>query len=144
MRANTSAFRVDRDDDRLRAEPFGQLGDQLRPRERGRVDADLVRARLEQTLGVVRGADAAADRERDREPLSDALHELDQGRAVAEGRLDVEEHELVGSGVRIRGAELDGVADVTQSLEAHALDDAAGGNVEARDQTRERDSASSR
>ena len=46
--------------------------------------------------------------------------------------------------VGVRGAELDGIADVAQPLEAHAFDDAAGGNVEARDQTRERDNASSR
>ena len=65
-------------------------------------------------------------------------------RAVLERRLDVEEDELVGAGVGVRGAELDRIADVAQPLEAHALDDAAARDVEARDQARERDSASSR
>ena len=53
-------------------------------------------------------------------------------------RRDVEEHELVGAGVRVRGAELDRVADVAQALELDALDDAAARDVEARDQARER------
>ena len=47
-------------------------------------------------------------------------------------------------GVGVRGAELDRVADVAQAAEAHALDDAPGGHVEARDQTREGNNASSR
>jgi hypothetical protein len=144
VRADAPALRVDRNDDRLRPEPLGELGDQLRSRERGGVHADLVRARLEQALRVVRRADAAADRERDREPLGDALDELDQRRTVSEGRLDVEEDELVGARIGVRGAQLDRVADVAQALEPHALDDAPRGHVEARDQTRERDDASSR
>ena len=45
--------------------------------------------------------------------------------------------------VGVRGAELDRVADVAQLLEAHALDDAAARDVQARDQARERDRASS-
>ena len=92
-----AALGIDRDHDRLRAEPLGQLGDELRPRERGRVDRDLVRARGEQLVRVGDRADAAADRERDREPLGDAPHELDQRRASFERRLDVEEHQLVGA-----------------------------------------------
>jgi hypothetical protein len=58
--------------------------------------------------------------------------------------MDVEEDELVGARVRVRGAELDRIADVAQRAEADALDDAAGRDIEARDQTREGDNASSR
>ena len=53
-------------------------------------------------------------------------------------RGDVEEHELVRARVGVRGAELDGIADVAQLAELDALDDAAARDVEARDQTRER------
>src|SRR5439155_21479207 len=60
VRAHATALRVDRDDDRLRAEPLRELADQRRPRERGRVHADLVRSRLQQALGVVRRTDASA------------------------------------------------------------------------------------
>ena len=45
---------------------------------------------------------------------------------------------LVGAAVGVGRAELDRVADVAQPLEAHTLDDAARGHVEARDQARER------
>ena len=145
-RAHASLLGVDRDDDRLRAESRGELGHELRALERGRVDRDLVGAGGEQLLAVLGAAHAAADRERDREPLGDLGDERDQRRALLERRLHVEEHELVGAGVRVRRAELDRVADVAQALEANALDDAAAGHVEARDQARERhrSSASSR
>jgi len=89
-------------------------------------------------------AHAAADREGDCETVGDALHELHERRAVADGRLDVEEHELVRSRIRVERAQLDRVADVAQRAEAHALHDPAARDVETRDQTRERDKASSR
>ena len=93
----------------------------------------------EQRVGVGHAADAAADRERDRELLGDAADDADERVALLERRLHVEEDELVRAAVGVRGAELDRVADVAQPLELHALDDAAGGHVEARDQARERD-----
>ncbi len=77
------------------------------------------------------------------QPRRDATHEVDERRAVLERRLHVEEDELVRALGRVRGAELDGVADVAQSLELHALDDTAAGDVEARDQARERHRTSS-
>ena len=145
-RAHASLLGVDRDDNRLRAEPRRELRHELRPFERGGVDRNLVRTGGQQLFAVLGAAHAAADRERDGEPLGDALDEPDERRAFLEGRLHVEEHELVGTGVGVGGTELDRIADVAQSLEADALDDAAAGHVEARDQARERDSlrASSR
>ena len=112
--------------------------DQRRARERGRVDGDLVGAGREQRVGVGDRADAAADRERDRELLGDAPDDPDERVALLERRLHVEEDELVGAAVGVGGAELDRVADVAQLLELDALDDAAAGHVEARDQARER------
>jgi hypothetical protein len=108
-------------------------------RERGRVHGNLVRAGGEKLVGIGDRADAAADRERNRELLGDAAHDADEGVALLERRLDVEEDELVGTPVGIRRAELDGIADVAQLLELDALDDAAGGDVETRDQARESD-----
>ena len=110
----------------------------LGARERGRVDRHLVGARREQRVGVGHAADAAADRERDRELLGDAAHDADERVALLQRRLHVEEDELVRAAVGVRGAELDRVADVAQPLELHALDDAPGRDVEARDQARER------
>src|SRR5205823_10269457 len=62
----------------------------------------------------------------------------DRAGTPLERRRDVEEDELVGAGVRVRGAELRGIADVAQAREPHALDDAPTGHVEAGDQARER------
>src|SRR5581483_1948562 len=143
-RANGTLLGVDGDDDGLRAEPLRQLGDELGTLERRRVDRHLVRTGGEQLLRVVDGANPAADRERDRDALRDAPHELDKRSASVERRLHVEEHELVRPLVRVDAAQLDGISDVPQSLELHALDDAALRDVEARDQTRERHTTSSR
>ena len=138
VRAHVAAGRVDGQHDGLRAEPLGERRQELRPGQRRRVDGDLVRAGLEQRLRVADGADAAADRERDRQPLGHAAHQPDQRVAPLHRRGHVEEDELVGARVRVGLAELDGVADVAQALEAHALDDASAGDVEAGDQPRER------
>jgi hypothetical protein len=71
--------------------------------------------------------------------LRDATHDTDERVAFLERRLDVEEDELVGATIRVRGAELDRIADIAQLLELDALDDAARRDVEARDQARESD-----
>ena len=136
--ADAAALGVDRDDDRLRAELLGEARDQRRARESSGVDRDLVGSGREQRVGVGDRADAAADGERDRELLGDPADDPDERVALLERRLDVEEDELVGSAVGVGGAELDRVADVAELLELDALDDAAAGHVEARDQARER------
>ena len=138
MRANAAHGRVDSDDHRLRPEPLGQLADQLRPAERGAVHRDLVRPGRYEPRAVLDGADAAADGERDRDPVGDPAYELDQRLALLDRRRDVEEDELVGAEVGVALAQLHGIADVAQALEANALDDAPAGDVEARDQARER------
>ena len=137
--SHAAALGVDRDDDRLRAELLRELGDQARPRERRRVDRDLVGARAT-------GAASASATERMPPPTVNGIASCSATRrttptsvvALLERRLHVEEDELVGAAVGVRRAELDGVADVAQPLEADALDDAAAGHVEARDQARER------
>ena len=65
-------------------------------------------------------------------------------RSLVERRLHVEVDELVGSRIGVERAELDRVADVGEALEPHSLDDAPAGDVEARDQTRERHRSSKR
>ena len=77
VRAHASVLGVDRDDDGLAAEHTRELLDQLRPRERRRVDADLVRPGLEHRGRVVERADAASERERDRDLLRNACSNVD-------------------------------------------------------------------
>jgi hypothetical protein len=142
-RADATAFGVDRHHDGLRPQPLGELRHELWALERSRVDRNLVGACREQLVGVRETTDAAPDGERNRKSLGDTPHEPHERRTTLERRLDVEEDELVGAGVGVRGAELDRIADIAQLLEADALDDAPARDVEARDQTRERDRASS-
>ncbi len=132
------ALGVDRHDNRLAAECARKLADERRARKRGGVDADLVRPRLEHRRRVVERPNAATDGERDRDVLRDARCYLDSGPARLDRRCNVEKHELVRASVRVRGAELDGIADVAQPAEADALDDAPARDVEAGDQPRER------
>ena len=111
----------------------GQLGQQLGPGERGRVDRDLVGAGVEHRLGVLDRADAAADRERDEDVVGGAAGQLDDRLALLVRGGDVEEDELVGALGVVALGQLDRVARVAQADEVGALDDAPGVDVEAGD-----------
>jgi hypothetical protein len=138
VRRDLAAHSVDRDDHRLRAEAPRQLGHELRPRDGRGVDRHLVRPGAEERIGVVDGPDPAADGERDRHALGDTPCKLDERAPPLDRRGDVEEDELVGAGLGVRGSQLQRVADGPQPLEPHALHDGAARHVEARDQARER------
>ena len=75
---------VDGQHEHLVAEPLGDLGDQLGPRDGRGVDADLVGAGPQQRVDVVRRAHAAADGERDEHLLGGAAHHVVGRLAVAE------------------------------------------------------------
>ena len=126
-------LRVDREHDALRAELRRELVEQLRARDRGAVDRDLVGAGVEHRLRVGDRADAAADRERHEHVVGGAPRELDDRVALLVGRRDVEEDELVGAAAVVERRQLDRVAGVADVDEARALDDAPGVDVQARD-----------
>ncbi len=87
--------RVDREHEHLAAEPLGDLRHQLRARDRGGVHPDLVRARAQQAVDVLHGADPTADGERDEDLLRGPPHDVVGGLPVAGRRGDVEEGDLV-------------------------------------------------
>src|SRR5262249_36160249 len=134
VRDDLARPRVDRADDRLRAELVGELADQHRLLERCAVHRDLVRAGAQQGARVLERRDPAADRERDLERGRRPLDELERRAAPVDGRGHVEEDELVRPELGVAIRELDRVADLPQPLEADALDDAAVVDVQARDQ----------
>ena len=111
----------------------GELAEQLRPGQRRGVDRDLVGAGVEHRLRVLDRADPAADRERDEDVVGGAPGELDDRLALLVRGGDVEEDELVGALGVVALGQLDRVARVAQADEVRALDDAAGVDVEARD-----------
>ena len=110
--ARTGAARVDRQDHGLRAEFVAQFGDQLGAMDGGGVDADLVRAGVDDAARVLDAADAAADGERDEDLARGAVHDVHHGVAVVAGGGDVEEHEFVGALFVVARGEFDGIAGV--------------------------------
>jgi len=88
---------------------------------------------VEDRLGVLHGADPAADRERYEDVVGGAAGELDDRLAALVRGGDVEEDELVGALGVVALGQLDRVAGVAQPDEVGPLDDAAGVDVEARD-----------
>jgi hypothetical protein len=128
---------------RRAAEAQGDLGQELRPVYRGRIDRDLVRARLEQGARVVDCPDTAADRERDAKACAHALYGLDLVAALFRRRRDIQDHDLVGALALVQQGALRGIAGVAQPLEADALDHAAVADVQARDDPRGQHHASS-
>ena len=106
---------------------------QLGPLEGGRVDRDLVRARVEDRLGVGDRAHAASDREGHEHLVGGAARQAGDRVALLVRCRDVEEHELVGALAVVVRRELHGVAGVADVDEFHALDHATGVDVEAGD-----------
>src|SRR5262249_37266725 len=101
--------------------------------ERRAVHGHLVGPCPQERQPVIDRAHATADGERDRQLLGGALDEPEQRPAILERRGDVQKDELVRAELRVAGRELHRVAHVAEVLEADALDDAAGGDVEAGD-----------
>src|SRR6266508_1529595 len=97
--------------------------EQLRVAHGGGVDRDLVGA----------GAQPSPDGERDEHLLGRAADDVVERGARLHGGGDVEEDQLVGALGVVDGGKLDGVAGVDQVDEGHALDDPAGGHVQAGD-----------
>ena len=126
-----SPARVDGEDHSLRAEFFAQLGDELGPAHRRGIDADFVRAGVQDAARVVDAADAAAHRERDEDLAGGAGDHVDHGVAIVARSGDVEEHQLVGTLLVVTCGEFHGISGVAQVDEVHAFDHTSGGDVEA-------------
>ena len=99
------------------------------------VEPHLVGTGAQRGGHVVHGPDAATDRERNEQPLGGAAREGEKGRALLGARRDVEEDDLVGAVGFVARRQFDGIADVTQSLELHALHHAPSLDIQADDQS---------
>ena len=102
------------------------VADHLRVGHRGRVEAHLVGAGIEQAphVGDVRTPPPTVSGMKTCEATASMIVQ-DQVAAVA-GRRDVEEGELVGALLVVARGDLDRIAGVAQLDEVDALDDAAG------------------
>ena len=124
---------VDADDDALRAELSGQLRDQRRVLQRGRVEGNLVGAAVQDLSCPRQRADAAGHAERNVEDTGDAGDPLGRDRAAVTAGGDVVEYQFVGALVAVALGQLDDVADHLVVAELRALDDLAVADVEAGD-----------
>src|SRR5690625_5465417 len=106
---------------------------QLRSADRGRVDAALGGSGPQQRVDVVDRPDPAADGQGDEDLLRGRADHVEHGATAGGGRGHVQEGELIGALGPVAGGQLDGIAGVAQALEVHALDDAAGVDVQAGD-----------
>ena len=128
-----NALGVYGDDDALRAEEVGRLGDQRGVGDRSGVERCLVRARLKHTAHIGDIPQTAAYRKRYEDLLGHLLDHIHDNVAVVGACGDVEEHKLIRALLVVEAREVGGVAGVPYVHEAHALDHSALVYVEARD-----------
>ena len=126
-------LRVDGHDDALRTVFLGRIADHLRVGDRRRIEADLVRAGIEQAAHVLHDAHPAAHRQRDEDLRGHRFDDVQDQVATIAGGGDVQEGELVGALLVVAGSDFHRVTGVTQFDEIHALDDATAGHVQAGD-----------
>src|SRR3989441_2004000 len=129
----TVLLRVNGDNDRLAAISLRQRGDELRMRERCRVQADFVGARLHRRCRVGFRPDSTADRKRDEQLARDRANRAGERAPRFERRRDVEDDQLVDPFDVVTTRELRGIAGGSQPFEVDALDDLAVTHVETGD-----------
>jgi hypothetical protein len=133
--AHSTASRPAPRREHLPAEALGDLGDQLGTGDRGGVDPDLVGARPQQGVHIGHRPHSPADGQRNKDRFSGTAHHVEHRRTAVRGRGHVEEHEFVGALGVVGRAQLDRVAGVAQVGEVDTLDDPAGVDVQAGNDT---------
>ena len=124
------AFGIDRYDDALRAVMTARIRNQLRILHRRRIDADFVRARVEQPAHVFDLAHAAADRERNENLCGDRFDDMQDEVAIVAARGDVQKGDLVSALPVVARRNFYRVPGIAQADKIDALDHAAGVDVE--------------
>ena len=115
------AFGIDVDHDALAAEPPGGLTYEIRVAAGGRIDRDLVRARIQQRPDVLDRANPAADGQRHEHLLRRPPHDVDHDVAILVAGRDVQEHQFVGPLLLVPRGDFHGIAGVPQVQEIGSL-----------------------
>ena len=124
---------IDRQDDTLTAVAFRAVVDELWVEHRGSVDRNLVCAGPEHAIHVIDGADAAANRQRDKHLRGCAFDHLDHYVAIIGTRGDVIEDEFISAAIVVKGCQDHRVARVAMVEERYPFDDPTCFDVETRD-----------
>ena len=122
-------------DDALAAELIGPLSHQLRPPHRRGVETHLVGTGPQQLGNPFNGADATANRERNRDRFSCATHHVDQGAAPLMAGCDVEENEFIRPCPAVTASQLHWIAGIAQANEIDTFHHPSPGDIQARNQT---------
>ena len=115
------ALNVQREHEHLRAEPCGDLADQVGPGDGGAVHAHLVGAAGEQPRHVVGRAHAPADGERDEDLLGGSGDHVVGRGALVDGGGHVEEGDLVRALFVVAAGEFDRVTGIAEVEEVDPL-----------------------
>jgi len=107
----------------------GQLGEQIRARDRRGVDADLVRSGGEQLSGVLDCADPTADGQRNVHHRANGPNGLDRCCSALRCRGNIEQNQLIGALLRVEFGALCRIARITQPLKLDAFYDSSIPNV---------------
>ena len=126
-----AAFGVDRHHDALRAVLGRGVCNELRVRNRSRVETGLVSARIEQAAHVFHRAHAATHGQRNEDLRSDGLDDVQDQIASVAGGGDVQKGEFVRALVVVARRNFHGVTGVPQLNEIHALDDTTTSHIQA-------------
>jgi hypothetical protein len=124
---------VDGYDDALTSEAFGSFTDELRAKDRSRVDGNLIGAGFEQVAYVLHPVDAASHRQRHENLIRGAGYDVEDYFPIFVGGGDVEETEFVGALAIINAGDFDGVSRILQLEKTHAFDDPSRFDIKARD-----------
>ena len=127
--------RIDGHDHTLASIFFGCLIDEIRVFNRRRVDRNLICACAQDLLKILNRADAAADRNRDKNLPAGAAYHIRNGIPVFVRRGDVQKYNLVCACFGIGLGQLDRVACVAQADKVDTLDHASVLDIQAGNDT---------
>lgn len=127
------ALGVDRDHDALAADPVGRLAHQLRAVHGGGINRDLVGPGIQQAADILHRPHAATHGQRDKDLARDLLDHMQDGVAIITGGRDIEKGDLVRALRVVAPRDLHRVAGIADADKVHALDDAAGIDIQAGD-----------
>ncbi len=111
----------------------GNLIHHVRACHSGCVDGRLICSVTQKLVHLSDAPHAAAYRQRDKDFFGRPTHDVEGGLAVAGGRCDIKERQLVGTAVVVAVCELHRVSGISKAFKVNALDHAAGINVQAWD-----------
>ena len=103
---------IDRNDHRLRPKTRTNLADQLRPCNRSRVDAHLIRPRVKDCCRIIRAPHTAAHGKWHKQRRRCALHRIDERPAPLVRRRNVEQHDLIRARGRMSMRQLRRIARI--------------------------------